>query len=264
MFDPWVGKVSWRRKWQPTLVFLPGESQGRGSLVAAVYGVAQSWTRLKRLSSSSNRDPHPFYVCFHLSLVLKSFLFVASVWKKERTVERIQFLFTHHLYAYFISWNSVMWQDLTARVSGTCSIAVSAGGKSCGEHSIWQMAQSQVALRTYRRACSVAKSYPTLCDPWTVAHQAPLSMGFPRQEYRSGLPFPFPEDLPNPRIKPSSLASSALAGRFFTTELSGKQEHTWAFNSDWWSMKASRKSLKRGTGVNQEEEGVPGRGSCVC
>ena len=45
--------LHWRRKWQPTPVFLPGESQGRGSLVGAVYGVAQSWTRLKRLSSSS-------------------------------------------------------------------------------------------------------------------------------------------------------------------------------------------------------------------
>ena len=46
--------MNWRRKWQPTPVFLPGESQGRGSLVAAVYGVAQSRTRLKRLSSSSS------------------------------------------------------------------------------------------------------------------------------------------------------------------------------------------------------------------
>ena len=46
--------MHWRRKWQPTPVFLPGESQGRGSLVAAVYGVAQSRTWLKRLSSSSS------------------------------------------------------------------------------------------------------------------------------------------------------------------------------------------------------------------
>ena len=42
--------------------------------------------------------------------------------------------------------------------------------------------------------------------PWIVAHQAPLSMGFPRQEYWSGLPFPPPGDLPNPRIKPASAA----------------------------------------------------------
>ena len=52
---------------------------------------------------------------------------------------------------------------------------------------------------------------------WTVAHQAPLSMGFSRQEYWSGLLCPPPEDLPNPRIEPASLISAALAGGFFTT-----------------------------------------------
>ena len=51
--------------------------------------------------------------------------------------------------------------------------------------------------------------------PWTVAHQAPLSVGFPKQEYWSGLPFPSPEDLLDLWIKPMS---PALAGRFFTTE----------------------------------------------
>ena len=85
--------------------------------------------------------------------------------------------------------------------------------------------------------------------PWTVAHQAPLSIGFPRQEYQSGLPFPppgdllnlgikpmspalqvdalpselprkpcpSPGDLPDPGIEPVSLMSPALAGGFFTT-----------------------------------------------
>ena len=51
--------------------------------------------------------------------------------------------------------------------------------------------------------------------PWTIAHQAPLSMGFPKQEYWSGLLFPDPGDLPNPKIKP------ALAGEFSTTEPPG-------------------------------------------
>ena len=51
--------------------------------------------------------------------------------------------------------------------------------------------------------------------PWTVAHQAPQSMGFSRQEYWSGLPFPSPGDLPDPGIEPES---PALAGRFFTAE----------------------------------------------
>ena len=56
-----------------------------------------------------------------------------------------------------------------------------------------------------------------LADPWTVAHQAPLFMGFPRQGYRSGLPFPTSRGLPDQGIEPQSLVSFALAGGFFTT-----------------------------------------------
>ena len=53
--------------------------------------------------------------------------------------------------------------------------------------------------------------------PWTVAHEAPLTMGFPRQIYWSGLPFPSPGDLPDPGIEPMSLMFPAFSGRFFTT-----------------------------------------------
>ena len=52
---------------------------------------------------------------------------------------------------------------------------------------------------------------------WTIACQAPLSIGFSRQEYWSGLPYPPPGDLPDPGVEPTSLMSSALAGGFFTT-----------------------------------------------
>ena len=52
---------------------------------------------------------------------------------------------------------------------------------------------------------------------WTVAHQSPQSMGFSRQEYWSGLPFPPPGDLPDSGIEPVSLVSPVLAGGFFTT-----------------------------------------------
>ena len=55
----------------------------------------------------------------------------------------------------------------------------------------------------------VAQSCPTLATPWTVAYQASPSMGFSRQEYRSGLPFPSPGDLPDPGIKLRSLALQA-------------------------------------------------------
>ena len=55
--------------------------------------------------------------------------------------------------------------------------------------------------------------------PWTVAYQAPLSMGFPRQEYWSGFAMSSPGDLPNPGTEPTS---PVLVGEFFTTEPSGK------------------------------------------
>ena len=61
-----------------------------------------------------------------------------------------------------------------------------------------------------------------LATLWTVAHQAPLSMEFPRQEYWGGLPFPPPGDLPHPGIEPASPASLALAGGFFTIAPYGK------------------------------------------
>ena len=64
--------------------------------------------------------------------------------------------------------------------------------------------------------CVVSNS---LCPPWTVACQAPLSVGFPRQEYWSGLPLTSPGGLPDPGIVP---VSPALAGGFFTTEPPGK------------------------------------------
>ena len=60
---------------------------------------------------------------------------------------------------------------------------------------------------------------PLFATSWTVAHQTPLSMGFPRQEYWSGLPLPPPGDLPDPEIEQ---ASPALAGSLFTTVIPGK------------------------------------------
>ena len=58
--------------------------------------------------------------------------------------------------------------------------------------------------------------------PWTVAHQAPLSMAFSRQKYWNVLPFPTQGDLPDPRTEPTSLVSLALTGGFFNTASLGK------------------------------------------
>ena len=67
------------------------------------------------------------------------------------------------------------------------------------------------------RVSSVLSCLRLSVTPRTVARQVPLSMGFPRQEYWSGLPFPSSGDLLDPGIEPMSPASPTLAGRFFTT-----------------------------------------------
>ena len=65
--------------------------------------------------------------------------------------------------------------------------------------------------------CQPLSHVQLFATPQTAAHQAPLSMGFSRQEHWSGLPFSPPRDLSDPGIKPTSFISPALAGRLFTT-----------------------------------------------
>ena len=77
----------------------------------------------------------------------------------------------------------------------------------------------------------VAKSPPTLATPWTVACQDSLFMGFPRQGYWSGLPFPAPGNLPDPGIEPAS--------PFATTETPGKPLRVWV-GASWFTEKMSR------------------------
>ena len=66
-------------------------------------------------------------------------------------------------------------------------------------------------------ACIPAKKLQSclFANLWTAALQTPLSKGFSRQEYQSGLPYPATADLPKPGIKPASLKSPALEGEFF-------------------------------------------------
>ena len=95
----------------------------------------------------------------------------------------------------------------------TCSSPVSSSLCFCKEES--SVASSCV---------HAAQSFWLFVTPWTVAHQSPLSREFSRQEYWSWLPFPSPWDLPKPGTEPMSLGSPALAGKFFTTEPSGKPD----------------------------------------
>ena len=102
-------------------------------------------------------------------------------------------------------------------------------------------------VHIFRNSGLATKLCPTLATSWTVALQAPLSMGFSRQEYWSGLPFPSPGDLPNPGME---LAYSALGGGIlyhWTSgkplgwgELNSKNTHSSDKPADWWV------SLKKG------------------
>ena len=147
--SPWVGKIPWRRAWQPTPLFLPGESpwtEGPGGLQSmGSQRVGHDWS-----------DWACMYAC-HIDTIHACTLRVGHNWASKHAC--------------------------------TCSIRV-----------------------TCIYACC-ARLFSTL---WAAVLQAPLSMGFSRQEYWSGLPCPPPEDLPNPGIEPVSLTSPALAGKFFT------------------------------------------------
>ena len=90
----------------------------------------------------------------------------------------------------------------------------------------------------------MAKLCQTLVIPWTVDCQAPLSMGFPRQEYWSGLPFPSPGDLPKSGVKSESSLSPALEDKFFTTD-SPENPLPWVTeaidhrNNDYWASQVA-------------------------
>ena len=127
--------VYWRRKWQPTPVFLPGESQGRGSLVGCrLWGRTESDTT--EATQQQQQQQHTVFIIFY-------------------SLNHVRLFVT----------------------------------------------------------------------PWTVAHQASLSIGFPRQELWNRLPSPPPEGLPNPGIEPVASAAPALADGLFTTEPLGKPNY---------------------------------------
>ena len=128
-FNSWVGKIPWRRKWQPSPVFLPGKSCGQRNLAGYSYGVARVGYNLE------TKPPPP-----HNVWVILKFTKIFAIWNH---MQLLCFIF--------------------------CNLI-------------------QLLLLLLSRFSSVR-----LCvTPETAAHQAPLSLGFSRQEHWSGLPFPSP------------------------------------------------------------------------
>ena len=122
----------------------------------------------------------------------------------------------------------VRWLVLITRKAKKCKMAICAATQDLS-----LLFNSLLVKYAIVHVCAQSASRVWLIvTPWIVAYQAPLSMGFYRQEYWSGLPCSPPGDLPNPRIEPASPESPALSGIFFffTTEPPGKPKYAVACN----------------------------------
>ena len=154
-FDPWVGMIFWRGVWQPTLVFLPGESHGQRSLAGYSHGVSQSHAQLKWVSVGS--PSHPLALLTAAAAAAKSLQSCPTLCDPIDSSPP----------------GSPVPGILQARTQEWVTISFSNAWK-------WKV---KVKL-----LCRVR----LLATPWTAAYQAPPSMGFSRQEYWSGVPLPSP------------------------------------------------------------------------
>ena len=120
--------------------------------------------------------------------------------------------------ALVLLWNANVWSPDSSYWAGRGPVGMLSNSFCEWDSSVsWRLVCGVGPHLLSSFSCSVVSS--SFVTPQTVAHQAPLSVGFSRQEYCSGLPFPPPGGLPDPGLKPTS---SALAGGFFTTEPPGK------------------------------------------
>ena len=157
------------------------------------------------------------YLCFHPSLSHKIYNRVSSLSAQPLCHETRHFLTTFIETSFLILIASCLKKQF--KVSYYHFVCVCVCVCMCAR------------TRAHMYMCSVVSDFAA---QWSVAHQAPLSMEFSRQEFWSVLLFPIPGDLPNhPGIKPSSPAVPALAGGFFTTAPPGKPigslKYCWAF-----------------------------------
>ena len=149
--DPWVGKTPWRRKWQPTPVFLPEKSREQRCLVG--YR-PEGWKRVRHAWAAEQ--------------------------KKARSNVRLKWVINDTAFSNRLSWFPLHFT-------------------------------TYILLAKITRACVLSHFYcvQLFAIPWTAAFQAPLSMGFFKQEYWSELPCPPPGDGPNSGVKPTSPALQA-------------------------------------------------------
>ena len=168
-----------------------------GAWWAAFDGVAESQTRLKQLRSSSSSMSNKSVMPSNHLILCRPLLLLPSIFPSIRVFSNESVL-------------RIRWPKCWS-----FSFSISPSNEYSGLIFFRMDWMDLFAVQgTLKSHFSHVQFFSTL---WTVAHQAPLSMGFSRQEYYSELPFPPPGDLPDPRIKPVSLMSPALASGLFTT-----------------------------------------------
>ena len=206
-FDPWVGKIPWRKAWQPTPVFLPAESHGQRSQVGynpfwwteSWVGPVQTWAGA--LVTLGQWDPK------------------WAVWPDCGTLGATSHALSGWEHCCGTPGSTVhspapLWgPDLCPAIINSlpCPNSWNLSPLFSFNKLVWRWCKNSHAVQraVVYPLCLRAQSCPSLCNPLGAADQAPLSIGFFRQEYWNRLPFPSPGDLPDPGIKPTSLALQA-------------------------------------------------------
>ena len=176
----WAGKVPWRRKCNRLQYCWLESFTDRGVWWATGHGVTQSWTRLSKCTHRKSGS-----ACGLMQMLPEHRLKACPGFQARNCPGTLS--------TYARGYLSI------SRVIQTPSLH---GRYCCISHSE-EKARTPESERVSRPVVSSVWLFTT---PWTAAHQAPLSTGFPRQEYWSGLPFPSPGDLPHPGIEPRTPA----------------------------------------------------------
>ena len=180
----------------------------RGAWQATVYGVTKSWTWLSNWAHT---------LTWKLWLTVARFPVCSSL-----------FPVCSSLFSHWLAMNASPSPYDSGRGSMSSlqpgKSPVSVGQRGSGQ-SYTKEEERPWLWKTFPACLCVCLSHFScvrlLATLWTIACQAPLSMGLSRQEYWSGLPCPPPGDLPDPRVEPTSLMSPALTGEIFTTGTTG-------------------------------------------